>query len=164
MISSIGGAIPVIDPFYHNVSRSTFYRLFDTTVDVLQYLCDKMFEDIVRYLNGTSYSEPKEMMTAFNRELMAREAIVDAVVSSHRMDLLMNTHVKYSEAFPPYFTAYHKGLTQRERECVLSILTASLCAYLGLWAESGKRETPEELTDLVMKSFQMIARITAPGD
>ena len=144
------------------VSRSTFYRLFDTTVDVLHYLCDKMFESVVGKLSRMHFSDPEEMMIAFNREIMSRGAIIDAVVNSHRMDILYNTHVKYADAFLPCFTPYREGLTDKEKECVLSILTASLCSYIGLWAENGKRESPEELTGIVMKSFMLIAQVTSP--
>ncbi len=143
------------------VSRSTFYRLFDTTVDLLRYMCDTMFDDIIRTINRTQFSDTREMMEFFNREIMTKDILLDALVKSGHIDILYNTHSKYAPALLPYFTAGNETITEKEGACALRILTASLFAYIGFWAENGRQENAEELSALVNKSFQIIASATA---
>lgn len=142
------------------VSRSTFYRLFDNTYDVLSYLCDNMYEEIFANLNSKVYSSVTELMTAFNREIMSRSRILDALARNNMTDILNSTHVKHYEFFIPYFKEFRKGFSDKELSCVFSILSGSLCSYIAWWVKNGKKETPEELTAIVGKCFFAIASVT----
>ena len=42
---------------HYLISRTTFYRLFDNTVDVLEYMVDKMAREILLNLSGTTTKE-----------------------------------------------------------------------------------------------------------
>ncbi len=139
------------------VSRSTFYRLFDNTVDILLYMSDRMFEETIAQINAGLYADSRELMIAFNRSIMSRGSVLNAIAKSHRVDILYNTQLKYADTFLPYFTAYKDGLSEKEKRCIIAILTSALCSYISLWSVSEKQESPEELTDLVMKSFRVIA-------
>ncbi len=142
------------------VSRSTFYRLFDTTLDLLRYMCDTMFEEIIREIRQREFSGPTEMMGFFNREIMSKDALLDALVGSGRIDILYSTHSRHASELFPFFTAYDDTMTEKEDAYILRILSASLCAYIGYWAETGRKESPEELSGLVRKSFHVIASAT----
>ncbi len=139
------------------VSRSTFYRLFDTTVDLLMYTCEKMFEDIIQGINEKEFDNPMDLMEFFNKEIMSRDALLDSLVKNHRLDILYNTHTKFADSLLPHFKEYDKQLTKKEESCILHILAASACAYIGFWVENGRKETPKELSALVKKSFDIIA-------
>lgn len=142
------------------VSRSTFYRLFDNTSDILKYMCDTMFETVLEHIGQTRFDNPVDMMATLNREIMSKSTVITALERSGRTDILYNTQIKYSPLFIRYFNTLDSELSPVELDCIIRILTSSLFAYIGLWVEKGRHETPEELTAMVMKSFRIIAQIT----
>ncbi len=142
------------------VSRSTFYRLFDNTYDVLSFLCDNMYEEIFSKLNDMSFASVTDLMTAFNREIMSRNSLLDALAKNNMTDVLHSTHIKYFNFFTPYFKDLNMHFSKRESTCALSILSGALCSYIAWWIKNGKKETPEELTAIVSKCFYTISKVT----
>lgn len=142
------------------VGRSTFYRLFDTTIDVLSYLCDSIFEEMVSVGESQNFKNATELMTFFNQRIMSYDVLLDALVKSKMTDILYSTQQKYFQALMPFFTEAKKGISQKTIDCSISILSASLCAYITWWAKNGKKESPKELTALVRNSFQLLASIS----
>ena len=142
------------------VSRSTFYRLFDNTYDVMSFLCDNMYEEIFTKLNSRSFSSATELMTVFNREIMSRNSLLDALAKNNMTDILHSTHIKYFNFFTPYFKDLDINFSKQEITCALSILSGALCSYIAWWTKNGKKETPEELTDIVSKCFFTISKVT----
>ncbi len=141
------------------VSRSTFYRLFDNTLDLLIYTCDRMFEDIVYVFNKTDFENPVEMLEFFNKEMMSKDVLLDSLVKNHRLDILYSTHMKFADHLLPHFKVNNNKPTQKEDAFILHILAASMCSYIGLWVENGKKETPEELTSIIKNCFYTIASL-----
>ncbi|MBR3004616.1 MAG: TetR/AcrR family transcriptional regulator [Lachnospiraceae bacterium] len=142
------------------VSRSTFYRLFDNTADILAYLCDSIFEEIILGQANMSFSNATELMTFFNERMMSYDILLDALIKSKMTDILYSTNQKYLSLFLSVFKEAKKGVPPKTLDCSISILSVSLCVYITWWAKNGKKESPKELTDIVQSSFQLLSRIS----
>lgn len=128
-----------------SVGRSTFYRLFDNTADVLAYQCNLLFQDTIQNFSDNSYSHSaKEYVLSFMRTCLKYPQLIRAITDSNRIDLLYETHLKYSDIIKKALFA-DKNISDIQMDYILSLLTSSLTSILITWQEKHSTMTPEEL-------------------
>lgn len=142
------------------VGRSTFYRLFDNTADVLDHLCNQIFERADRSLLGTEQPSATEMTLTFIRLWMQDRDLLQGMIDSGRMDVLQSAHMrnmaKHPQLLPPELT---------EDPVQLHYLTAALAsctaAFLTAWLQSGATEEPEMVQRRITRCAQTLCGIFA---
>lgn len=137
------------------VSRATFYRLFDNTMDVVSYLCDKMFEDLIEAFSKREVTAPDEMTVFFLDGVMKHDLLVDILTKGNRVDILYHTHMKYID----YFYKFNFGamlLTPEEEKYVAGILSSMLCSFITTWCREGKKESAEQLHQRIQSSVKVL--------
>ncbi len=139
---------------YSTVSRSTFYRMFDGTEDVVAYLCDRTFEAVTSQIRELGYDGLAQLARLFTRCWMEQRELLSLIVSIHREDILCNAYrkqigiVRYrirDDAIRERFSEYH-----------ISLLASIMAQTLLMWHKSGAEQTPEELVetlDTVLSDF-----------
>ena len=110
------------------VSRSSFYRSFDTPMDVLAYACDRVLDMLLRDYAGIDLDQRDELVL-FQRTLV-----------NHGGEFLTNEIQKLRTDF-----------TKDEIEYLSKGVAALLTSTLQVWIQHGKKETPEELFILYRK-------------
>lgn len=130
------------------VGRSTIYRLFDTTADILAYGCDSFAEKVNdRYKDLTRNEEPSKRDVALFvfESLSSEHELLNAIMESRREDLLARSMQKCKhylvEEDEDVKVKYHKA-----------VAAAALGAIFRVWLLNGRKETPEELLG-VMESI-----------
>ena len=125
------------------VSRSTFYRLFDSPVDVLSYVCDSLVEEISSDMaSHRAMSKDKRALHTL-RFLMDRCDFLELLFRSGRLDIMEQTFNNLREVFIPEST-----LTEREARYIYSSMIGALCSILMVWMRNGRKESAQELLDL----------------
>lgn len=127
------------------VGRSTIYRLFDSTADILVYGCD-MFAARVNdsYKDFTAGDKPgKRDIALFVFESLANEyELLVAIMESKREDILARSMLKFKQYLSDNNTnvkaKYHK-----------EIAVAAIGAVFKVWLSNGRKETPEELLNIM---------------
>ena len=137
------------------VSRSTFYRLFDNTMDVVSYLCDRMFENLIETFSKREWHEGDNPIIFFFEEIMKHNLLIDILQKGNRVDILYETHLKYNRYFYKFYLD-NMNLTEDEAKYVVGILSSSLCSIITTWSAEGKKDTAEELYRRVQNSFRII--------
>ncbi len=143
------------------VGKATFYRLFDNIHDVLVYLSDRMFQEVMEQAESEEIVSVQEMHLLFLRAWMEQDRLLQAVLdhggpfpncaSGQVQDLIGAFSVRY-----PNFS-------QRELQYMIPTGLNTTVAVLKIWLESGKTETPEELLSVVTKSYRFWAdHLTGP--
>lgn len=132
------------------VGRSTIYRLFDTTADILSYGCDKFASKINdRYKDLTTDEKPtKREIALFVFDSLANEyELLETIMESRREDILARSMLgckQYlTESHTDVITKYHK-----------EIAAAALGAIFKVWLQNGRKETPEELLAIMERIVQ----------
>ena len=138
-----------------SVSRSTFYRLFDNTMDVVSYLCDRMFENLIETFSKREWREGDNPIIFFFEEIMKHNLLIDILQKGNRVDILYETHLKYNRYFYKFYLD-NMDLTEDEAKYVVGILSSSLCSIITTWSAEGKKDTAEELYRRVQNSFRII--------
>jgi AcrR family transcriptional regulator len=137
------------------VSRATFYRLFDNTIDVLAYQCDQMFERLIYEFDNMDIRALDEFFIYFIKQSMEHELLFETIVTSNHIDVLYATHIKYKNTLKDKFLS-ECVLTDSQMDCIISVLTVSLCSLLTTWIKNGRIETPEQLYLNIKECFKCL--------
>lgn len=141
-----------------SVSRSTFYRLFDTPVDVLLWQVDKLFDDFVRDLSlqGTR----KSILFSFFQTIMEHAELFAALEKCSRLDALAQNHRRYFKDMGSLI-----GIPSEQeaagQEYLIDIMSYLLPVAISTWIHRGQKDTPEEVYHYFWQSIRTIASLDA---
>ena len=127
------------------ISRSTFYRLFDTIEDVLVYQCDQMLAQVQDiYRDGI----PMTALDAMRQMILLgfeNAELLESIVNNRRFDLLFEYTARRIFAIPSLRKLCTEGLDESETEYMISNLAMSMVATLTTWVRRGRKESAEEV-------------------
>lgn len=138
------------------VGRATFYRLFDSTTDVLSYLCDKIFIEAEQDFAKLNSRTADKTTLCFIEKCMENKTLLTAIIESNRIDFLHDAHKKFFTSSQNYF---FPKLTQEELNYMAGTLTAYTCAFIVAWLQNGGKETPKELQAKLKLCFNSLGKI-----
>lgn len=131
------------------ISRTTFYRLFDNTVDVLEYMVDRMGKEVLMSVNGTT---PKEVTINAIKALKERRELIELLSCSCHFDLFL----KKQEEYLP-LSQLAVGLEFGDAtEYFHAILAQIIVTTLDIWVRNGLKDSPEEVYEKLCDSIQML--------
>lgn len=135
------------------VSRGTFYRIFDTPIDVLSYTCDTLAEEAVNaYL-----SLPKDSTEAFHVYLLdfwlKHCDVLEDIFRSGRSEIFQRSLARYSSRSVPSADELFNNV---ELEYMRATTAAIYCSILYVWVSNGKKETAQELHEMYKGFFRKI--------
>lgn len=76
----------------HLISRTTFYRMFGHTVDVLEYMVDQMGREVLLAIRVAS---PRELTIQTITALKERRELLELLAQSGHIDLLRKKQEEY---------------------------------------------------------------------
>lgn len=133
----------------YGISRTTFYRLFDNTVDVLDYACDRMGRTILLNVHG---STPKELIIHAISALAEHRELIGLLCRSGHLDIFQRVQGAYlplstlaagMDVDCPYF---HR------------LLARMIPTSIEVWLSEGQKDTPEEVYEKLCRSIQMLGQ------
>lgn len=141
------------------INRGTFYLHYQYKYQMV----DSLKKEIISQLSSYSLFEaeneyPKKLMIAKFHILRANERLINALTKSHYID--------FREAIREYITTIilsdkQKAATQRfleenfhiPQKYALEIFLSSVEGIISLWIAGGAQEEPEELTDIILTTY-----------
>lgn len=136
------------------VGRSTIYRLFDNTLDVLDYGCDGLASRLNRrYMELiTRDTLTKRDYTRFIFESWKEEhEMLHAIMRSKRRDILYGSIRNYSWGLYHVTGNSAKGFKEKYHR---EMASAALGRLFRVWLDNGMEESPEELA-AIMEGFTL---------
>lgn len=130
------------------VSRATFYRIFDSPIDALKYICDTLAQEVVNEHTKHHSGSREEFVLNTLRMWMQRSDFLEAVMRSRRPDILQDAFARFSER---YYSDMERKFAKEEIDYVNAFFAATMCSILYVWAVRGKKETPEQLLEVFKK-------------
>ena len=138
------------------VSRATFYRLFDNTVDILDYQCDRLFQS---YLENeaaqktASLSVKERCLRFFDFLLKNKTALINTIKSGH-IEIIYDCNNRYAEAMVRYFFGEQK-ISENDLQ-LITLLISSMMTGIGMYQ---MKDTEEKTAMDVYQTFQKIAKM-----
>lgn len=126
--------------------RSTFYRLFDNTDDVLLYLVEGEFLDMVNDYREMDWTDFTEHLI---RSIMSESRVILNVTSSGKMHVisraLRNDLTQVAEADSYKFDNLSRYM--------IAVFIGGCISLVTTWDETGREESVDELARMMRKAF-----------
>lgn len=126
------------------VGRSTFYRLFDSIVDILAYKCDKSFEEVIDRINGEIEKKLpiRDTLIKYTEYWINHYRDAEKIIESGHIEIIFHSNNRYIKEIINMFYKIN-SYTDRQCEYIASILSAALIT----WIKTGKEDGPEKMVD-----------------
>ena len=122
----------------YGISRTTFYRLFDNTMDVLEYMVDQLGTNVLVNVQGENL---KEMTLHCISALLEHRDLIQLLSNSGNIHLFQKKQEKYLPLSKFAVSAnIHDGA-----EYFQSILAQLIPTTMDVWVRNGMKDTPEEI-------------------
>lgn len=137
------------------VGRATFYRNFDSVIDVLFWKCDLEYKKAMQnYICMASHSsDPNEFFVYFFHYWMEHFEILDLLVGLGRYDIVFQCHYNNAAVLQNYFRERYL-LPSTHFEYYMSMRIGAFLGILITWSRSGQKETAEELVEILKADLQ----------
>lgn len=127
------------------VGRSTIYRLFDSTADILAYGCDKFaarVNDSYRHMTAGETPDKREIALFVFESLADEYELLNAIMQSKREDILARSMLRFKQYLA-------EGTTDVRAKYHKEIAAAAIGAIFKVWLSNGRKEPPEELLSIM---------------
>jgi len=131
-----------------NVSRATFYRLFDTPIDVLEYASDVSVEKTIKDYKSAGIESSDEFALFSFRYWYIHHELIEAMFNCNRMDIVMRSLERQAQHLLPVKEHY---FTPSEQEYLRMGAVGAMGGLLKVWLRHDRRETPEQMYALYKK-------------
>jgi AcrR family transcriptional regulator len=137
------------------VSRATFYRNFDSLIDILAWKSDSKFKEaLTSYIaSSPDLTKSGSLIEHVVRFWIRKEnlTIIETLVNMGRSDIVFNSFIANAGILLDYYES--KGLYKKnsDYEYFISIRAGYLLGILRGWIMSGKKDSPEKVTSIVDK-------------
>lgn len=142
------------------VSRSTFYRNFDSLEDVLALLCDRGFQAVFTEYNALPPAQRGSLAKAVFQYWFRNSAVLEALVQIHRTDILFDSLRRSTgliEALRPLTD------DRAQFDYFAAIIASGMIGVLTVWVERGKTETEAQMVQKLARAFAEMVLLKLSG-
>lgn len=129
------------------VARTTIYRCFDNLSDILYWRCDLCFRES---LHSVQTADPNEweLMWGYFTYWTEHSDILKLLIDINRQDIIYACHMRNAEALAQSYGTL-PGLDEANARYFMAIRTGVTISILKAWLDGGRKETAEELLEIV---------------
>ena len=138
------------------VGRATFYRSFDFVEDVLRFQVDKAMEEMFNYIYNQILHLPYfyeiDLYNRFFKYWDQHDILLKVLIMSNQLSLFKNqlTSLYFQKLS---FVQKHLNIKDNHWSYFVILRSAILSDGLFKWIENGKKESPEEISKILLFSF-----------
>ncbi|WEV57432.1 TetR/AcrR family transcriptional regulator [Ligilactobacillus acidipiscis] len=137
------------------VSRRTFYRHFDTLPDLLAYILDDFVTGFKSYfMDNAQENDFYSILMAYFSYCETHKSLID-LLYKQQLGFLFTEQV-----MPAIRNAIHKtsGTPHTQTNYVFYFAAGGAAYLLYKWVENDMKQSPEEMTELTLKSIKFFAQ------
>lgn len=141
------------------VARSTFYRLFDNTTDVLAYLCDRTFDELTG-IHALHLNEGiRSVMLLTGEYWMQHKRLLEVIDKAGYQNILMESFSRHYPLILSYCFPEADQIPSAGSEYAVSIAVSLISSSLLTWARTGQKESAEELSDIIVNILEKMTEL-----
>ncbi len=137
------------------VARTTIYRCFDNLADILYWRCDLCFREALNFAKTVEKPDEADLMYGYFSYWTSHSDILKLLIDINRQDIIYACHMKNAEALERSYGAL-PNMDERNARYFMAIRTGVTVSVLKAWLEGGRKETAEELMDILKKQFSFL--------
>lgn len=139
------------------IARTTFYRAFDHISDILYWKCDTCFKHVLGNATPDMFTDELGLARHYFRYWMEHSDILELLVRINRQDIIYACHMKNAEALQRQYGRIN-GLNAGQSNYFMAIRTGFTISVLTAWLKGGKKESPDEITEIIAEQLSLLAR------
>jgi AcrR family transcriptional regulator len=136
-----------------HVSRTTFYRLFDSIDDLLQYTLDTLAQKAISQLNTGEAIPATNFLPRLFDFIKENMKLYETVIMSKRTDIM--TSALHKIATKVVYPEIQGDFSESEKDYLAALLISAAITMNQVNLSHGRKDTPEDL----LKIFYKIMRI-----
>lgn len=144
------------------VSRATFYRNFDEIIDLLYWKCDRAFHEVLMSFSDSEPDLTKEdvLIEFLLRYWMEPEhaRLMETIISAGRLDIIYNSFVNNAGIVLNFMKTHDISMSTDNYEFFISVRAGFFVGIIRAWIQTGKKQTPEELSEIVREQHDDVVR------
>lgn len=137
------------------VARTTFYRAFDNLSDILYWKCDACFKDVLGNLTPNMFINELVLARHYFRYWMEHSDILELLIDINRQDIIYACHMKNADALQKQY-GKPEGLNIEHSNYFMAIRTGFTISILTTWLKGGKKETPDEIAEIIKEQLMLL--------
>lgn len=138
------------------VGRATFYRNFDLVEDVLKFQIDKAMEEMFNYIYSEIMHLPHfheiDLYYHFFKYWDQHDILLKVLIMSNQLSLFKN---QLNSLYLLKLSFVQKNLNIKDEHWSYFVILRSAILSDGLfeWIQKGKKESPEDISKILLLSF-----------
>jgi len=136
------------------VSRSTFYRLFDTTTDVLQYLVDSLVKEASDRILAKGTKEGAEYIRFYLDFIEKNIPLFETILMSGRIDILSRALTDHATVLIP--ADLLGNFSTSELDYLKAFSSSAAVSLYRVNIQHGKTESAKDLWEVFKKVLKML--------
>lgn len=141
------------------VARTTFYRAFDNLSDILYWKCDTCFREALSDCTPSMFMNEVDFAKHYFNYWMQHSEILEWLIKINRQDIIYACHMKNADELQQKYGS-PQGLDIQHGDYFMAIRTGFTISILTTWLKGGRKETPEEIAEIIKEQLLLIAKST----
>ena len=129
------------------VSRSTFYRLFDSIEDIFAYECDIIRNETINAVKDKDFKDKNAEVIYCIKLWMKHEALIKAIVENRLIGVLYDSHMRNAKDLKKLYSYYQKD--DSEFNYFVSVLVSLIFTALTIYFQNNGEKSVEEIFEQV---------------
>ena len=133
------------------VGRATFYRHFDSMIDVLHWKCDQEYHNVMNsYVSMETHEQAKdEFFIYFFDYWTGHSEVLETLIRLGRYDIIYQCHYSNAPILYEYFKQAFK-IPKRNYKYYMGFRIGAFVGVLITWINGGKKESSKELVKIIV--------------
>lgn len=127
------------------ISRATFYRLFDTVEDVLDWLCAQPPQEEEQLLQVMEQGSPAQVFTRMLELGLENHDLLKALVDNGRYDLVYRYAEQRFRLMRSLYPESLPSLSDVEYDYTVSAMAMNMVSTLVTWVRRGRIDPPDQV-------------------
>ncbi len=141
------------------VSRATFYRNFDSIIDILNWKCDRLFHQVVTEFiqSDPDLNDPNGLIRYVFAFWMDHVDLVELVLGQGRIDIFYQAFMNNGNMVLDYIKE-QTGHIIPYADYFNATRVGIFIGVMQTWIDGGKKESLDEITNILDGHIQLMAR------
>lgn len=139
------------------VSRATFYRNFDTIIDILYWKCEQLFKTVLNNYVATtpSLKQPNSLIHYVFSFWMEHTDILEILIAQGRIDIIFNSFLSNANVVMNYISQ-EIPMSDLNYDYFMATRVGVFVGMFQAWLKGGKKESSDELITILEKQFNLV--------
>lgn len=143
------------------VGRTTFYRNFETTYDVLKMKCDEKFQELyeflIQYYRGNNQPITPPFLKPFLRFWYVNPNIIKLLIKADRLDIIKDSFISLVEKFKGILPEeqFYNGDNSKYQNYFKEIRYSISISILIEWIKNDTNIAPDDLAKVLMEQLKV---------